>query len=287
MAVFKWEKPKKTGLCLGGGGARAFAHIGALKALMEEGLTFDMVAGTSAGSLISALFAAGISIDEMENVANKINLKDIRSGFAPNDPLKIGAIVRNLVGDMRIENLSMPLYIVAVDLVNPRQIIFDRGLLYEAVSASCAVPVFFKPLVKGKMHLVDGGLLNNIPADVLRMMGADNVVTVDINSTRGSGTDSTAMIDVAKATLSIMATSASQTGLVNSDIIIAPDLSKFSATKKEGHEEMIQLGYEAAKKKIPDIKRLMGIREETKREERKRKRLEKKQEKRQGKIQKM
>lgn len=262
MALFRFEKPKKTGLCLGGGGARGFAHIGALKAFAEAGITFDMVAGTSVGSLIGALYAAGISPAEMEEIGDKINLKDVHSGWTPNDPLKIGAIVRSLVGDKRIENLKIPLYIVAVDLVEARQVILDGGFLYEAVSASCAVPIFFRPLIMGKLHLVDGGLLNNIPADILRMMGADSVVTVDINPTRGRGTESTSVMDVAKATLSIVTAAASQTGLVNSDIIIAPDLSRFSATKKDGHKEMVELGYNAAKEKIDDIKELMGIKDE-------------------------
>ncbi|MCL2674987.1 MAG: patatin-like phospholipase family protein [Firmicutes bacterium] len=266
MGLFrKIEQKKKVGLCLGGGGARGFAHVGALKALREEGLHFDMIAGTSVGSLIAGLFAAGVSPDEMEKIGDRIELKDIRSGLiTPGDPLKIGSVVRGIVGDKRIEELNLPLYIVAVDLVEARQVVFDRGLLYEAVSASCAVPVFFRPFIKGKLHLVDGGLLNNIPAETLRMVGADYVVTVDINPTRGGGTEGVGLMDVAKATFSIMAASASQMGLINSDVIIAPDLSAFKSTSKAGYSDMIELGYKAAKEKIGEIKTLLGIKEERK-----------------------
>jgi NTE family protein len=177
----------------------------------------------------------------------------------PNDPLKIGSVLRSVVGDKRIEDLPLPLYIVAVDLVEAKQVIIDKGLLYEAVSASCAVPLFFKPLIRGKQHLVDGGLLNNIPADILRMAGADNVVTIDINPTRGGGGAGLGIMDVAKATLSIMTASSSHTGLINSDIIIAPNLSAYASTKKDGYQEMMTLGYKSAAEKIGDIKQLMGI----------------------------
>ena len=109
----------------------------------------------------------------------------------------------------------------------------------------------------GNKHLVDGGLLNNIPADVCRMVGADNVVTVDVNPTRGGGTSEMGLISVLKATFDIMGANSSVHGLINSDIIVAPDLSAFKSTDKDGYEEMYRLGYEAAKEKCDEILRLI------------------------------
>lgn len=257
--IFRKTRSSRIGLCLGGGGARGFAHIGALKALDEQGFKFDMIAGTSVGSLVGGLYAAGLSAAEIEQLGESINLKEIKSGLTPTDPLKIGAVVRSAVGNVRIEDLKTPFFAVAVDLVEAKQVVLDRGLLYEAVSASCAVPIFFRPLVKGNLHLVDGGLLNNIPADLLRMTGADKVVTIDINPTRGGGGSGLGLLDVAKATFSIMTAAASDTGLINSDVIIAPDMSAFKATSKEGHTEMISIGYNAASEKIEEIRGLFGI----------------------------
>lgn len=250
--------PVKVALCLGGGGARGFAHVGALKAFEEAGLDFPLCVGTSAGSLIAAFYCAGIKSADLINYAGTINMREVHNGivFTPNDPMKIGRLVTNLIGDAEIKNLPKQFAAVAVDLIEGRQTILDSGKVGEAVSASSAVPVFFRPLNIGSWHLVDGGLLNNIPADVARMLGADKVVTVDINPTRGGGTAETGMIDVIKATFNIMSANSSINGLRASDVVIAPDLSKFKATSKEGFQEMIDLGYKAAKAKISEIKAL-------------------------------
>lgn len=251
-------KPK-LGLCLGGGGARGYAHIGAFKAFEEAGITFDVCAGTSAGSVLGALYCAGISSKEMIGHGEKLNIKDVHNGiiFTPNDANKIGKIVTNLIGDADFSALKTRFAVVAVDLVDGRQVVLDSGKVGFAVSASSAAPMFFRPMLMGSRHLVDGGLLNNIPADVCKIMGADKVVTVDINPTRGGGTAELGIMDVIKATFSIMSANASINGLRFSDIVIAPDMSKFRATSKDGFEEMIELGYIAAKQKIGDIQKLL------------------------------
>ncbi len=249
----------KIALCLGGGGARGFAHIGALQAFYEENIDFDLVAGTSAGAIVGALYAAGITPKDMLAHGAKLEMKDVRKGFilSPDDSTKIGKIVSDIIGKKQFSELVKPFYAVAVDLVQGNQVVLDEGDVATAVAASATVPLFFKPLVVGDKHLVDGGLLNNIPADVCRMVGADHVVTVDVNPTRGGGTEEMGLFSVLKATFSIMGTNASTQGLLNSDIIIAPDLSNFKSTDKEGYEEMYKLGYRAAKEKCAEIIDLM------------------------------
>ena len=255
----KAKKKCVTALCLGGGGARGFAHIGAIKAFEECGIDFDIVVGTSVGSIIGALYAGGIKADKMMDAGEKLSMKDIKKGFffQADDSTKIGKIVTNVLGDVDIEQLNKPFACVATDLVQGRQIIMDSGKVGKAVSASATVPLFFKPLIDGELHLVDGGLLNNIPADVARMMGADIVITVDVNPTRGAGTEETGLISVLKATFDIMGANSSYQGLINSDVIIAPDLSRFKSTSKDGYKEMYDLGYQEAKNKCEEIVRLM------------------------------
>ncbi len=257
MSLF--YRPPVTALCLGGGGARGFAHVGALKAFAEAGINFDICVGTSVGSLVGSLYSLGVTVPQMMSFSNSLDLKDIHSGslLFPSPCQKIGEAIKPLVGDKSIEDAKIKFAAVAVDLISARQIIFDTGSVTDAVSASCAVPIIFKPLVKDGMHLVDGGLLNNIPADVCRMLGADVVVTVDVNPTRGAGTSELKTLEILKATFSIMSAKTSDAGYIHSDIIIAPDMSEFSAMKKDGFETMMQRGYEAAHAKLAEVKRLL------------------------------
>ncbi len=251
------RKPK-IALCLGGGGARGFAHIGALKAFEEDGFDFDMCVGTSVGSLVGAFYCSGISTEQLIAYSHEIDVKDVKTGklFFPSEPSAIGELFTRRMGNMHIEDMLKPFRCVAVDLVTGKEFIFDSGSVGDAISASCAVPLIFKPMVIGKRHLVDGGVLNNIPASVCKMFGADYVVTVDVNPTRGEGTTELGTLDVIKATFNIMSAHTSVDGLRLSDVVVAPNLYEFSAAKKDGYEQMIELGYNAARQKKDEISAL-------------------------------
>ncbi len=258
---FKKNKPvfNKVGLCLGGGGARGYAHIGVLKAFEEENIDFELCVGTSVGSLIGALYCAGVTADEMREIGERLDMADIHNGnvFSPNDATKsIGKLVTDVIGDAKIEDFRKKFAAVAVDIELGKQVILDSGKAGAVVSASSSVPMFFRPVEINGSMLVDGGLLNNIPADVCRMLGADKVVTVDINPTRGGGTKKSGKIDVLKATLSIMGANASVNGLRLSDVIVAVDTSAYRSTSKEGYKEMMLAGYNSAKQKVAEIKKL-------------------------------
>ena len=254
-ATLSAKKNGKVALCLSGGGARGFAHVGAIQALMEENIHFDLVAGTSAGALVGSLYAGGIKPKEIMNYAQNLDLKDVKSGFIlkPDSAENIAKLVSHFLGEKTFDQLDKPFYAVATDLVTARQVVLDSGNVATAVSASCAVPLAFKPVVMGEAHLVDGGLLNNIPADVCRMMGADYVITVDVNPGRGEGTNELGIVEVLKATFSIMGANASLTGLMNSDVVISADTSGYSSMKKTGFREMYELGYKSAKSKCEEI----------------------------------
>ena len=248
----------KVALVLGGGGARGFAHIGVLKALESSNLDFDFVVGTSVGAFVGACYAAGMSVKKMLEVADRINLKEIHNGFwlVPNNPNRIGNVLTRYLGEQNIQDLKKKFVAVATDIKVGRQHIMEYGDLATAISASCCVPVAFRPVVRDGFHLVDGGLLNNIPADVAKMMGSKAVVSVDINPTRGGGTSSLKTFEVLKATLSIISANSSITGLINSDIVVEPDLAEFRPTSKDGYLDMIELGFDATMDKIEDIEKL-------------------------------
>lgn len=261
MAIFK-RKPKdentapkiktpyKVGLALSGGGARGFAHVGAIKAFEEMGLAFDCIAGTSAGSFVGAAYAAGISADEMTEFSKTFADTDIRSKnflLSASPSSNIEKVVDRLLQGITFDKLKTPFVAVAVDILSGEEYIFNEGPVAKAVSASCAVPIIFKPVYHEDKVLVDGGLLNTIPADVLRRMGADFVISVDINSTRGEGlgTSKLKFLGVAAATWRIVTKTTAYKGQMNSDIMIKPDLTKFKSTNSLGREEMVEIGYKA------------------------------------------
>lgn len=183
----------KVGLALSGGGARGLAHIGVLQVLEQEGIPIYCLAGTSMGGFIAAGYAAGLGIDFLEREA--LRMASGRRLLALADPsgrrrgLLEGQKVREYLvghlGDHTFDDMPMPLALVAVDLNSGREVILRQGRVVKAVRATIAVPGIFKPVEWDGQLLVDGGLLNNLPADVVRRMGADVVVAVDVAS--GSG----------------------------------------------------------------------------------------------------
>lgn len=191
-SAMPWKREsgtRKVGLVLGGGGARGLAHIGVLRALQREGVPIDLVAGTSMGGIVGALFAAGVPTEEIERelqrlgspreLAKLIDLRLTQGGL-----LK-GVRVYNLLAEKIGENvtfadLRLPLAMVAVDLYTGRQVVLKDGLVADAVRATISLPGVFEPVDLGPFRLVDGGVLNNVPVDVARQMGANLVIAVDV-----------------------------------------------------------------------------------------------------------
>lgn len=263
MSIFKKKTPKKppvVGLVLGGGGARGFVQIGALKAFNELKIDFDICTGTSVGSIIGALYCAGLSPDEIMSIGERVEFSDLHGKILikPDDPRKIGKIVYDAIGDAKIENLHKKFAAVATDLKTGKQVILDSGSVIDAVSASSAYPIIYSPIEVNGQNLTDGGLTNNIPSDVARMLGAEKIVTVDAHGARGSGTNGTGIFDMLKAMFSIMGANASVIGLMQSDVIIAPDTSAFSAASKDGYKQMFELGYSATMEKADEIASLFN-----------------------------
>ncbi len=222
------SEPRGVGLALGGGAARGLAHIGVLKVLEEEGIRVDCIAGTSAGSLIGAAFAAGLSWKEILERARGINWFDIVSPSLPRMGLlrmeRLQRLLEATWGNRTFESLSIPLSVVAVDIVSGDQVVLSKGSIARAVRASCSIPGVFEPVAEDGRTLVDGGLLNNVPADIARQMGAGIVLAVDLNTDRRHQEPPRNVLDVLFYSFDILMTHATHQNLGESCIMISPRL---------------------------------------------------------------
>jgi NTE family protein len=210
LRLFKKKKPKWA-LVLMGGGSRGLAHIGILNVLQENGLTPDIIVGTSMGAVIGGLFASGISPTKLKEIANDFNLNNFIE--RPNLPFikkksqisildflmlesyksrllkklglnredKMEAYLRNLIGEVCIEELPVKFACNAVDLISGREIIFENGKLYKALRATMSLPILFEPTKIDNMLLLDGGVLNNAPVGIARNLDAHKVILVDVH----------------------------------------------------------------------------------------------------------
>lgn len=259
--VFRKRKVK-VGIAFGGGGARGFAHLGALKAFEQFGVKFDFVAGTSAGSLVGAFYANGYNFKELYEIAKNVRVKDIRKNVIPFTASKLDSlaeIVRKNLGDKNIEDSLIPFAAVAVDLKSAKEVCFRKGNLASAVCGSCAVPGVFQPVEYNDMILADGGLQNTIPADIPKYFGCDYVVAIDVNKSRLYGTNSTKFLDVLSCSIRILMKSNAIRGYVNADVVVGPETKRFKSTSTDGLDDMIEEGYKATIDAMPKILELFKM----------------------------
>ncbi len=176
----------KIGLTLGGGAVYGFAHIGVIKELEKEGIRPDIITGTSVGSLIGGLYASGVSIEEIEDIARKFNWFEIARFTMPKQGLvSIDRLVNFVEKHSKCENIrdtKIKFAAVAVDLLKGEEEVFDDGPMGPAIRASCSIPGIFTPAVYNNSVYIDGGILNNVPADIAKKMGADYIIGVDITA---------------------------------------------------------------------------------------------------------
>ena len=183
-------RPPQVGLALSGGGVRGLAHIGVLKVLEREGVPIHFLAGTSMGGFIAAAYAAGFSPADLEAEALRFSNPRHLIGFLERSIPRRGLVakdkleeyLRRQLGDVTFDRLRLPLALVAVDLNSGGKVVLREGPLVEAVRATTALPGVFPPVERDGQLLVDGGLLDNLPADVVREMGADVVIAVDVST---------------------------------------------------------------------------------------------------------
>lgn len=259
--ILKKRKKLKIGLALSGGGARGFAHLGALKAFEEYGITFDFVSGTSAGSLVGAFYCAGYKFNDIFNIARNLDTKDIKTNkimFMPSKTDGIEKIITDNLGDINIQDLKIPFSATAVDIKSTDEICLTKGSLAKAVAGSCCVPGIFQPVEHNNRLLCDGGLKNTLPADIPRLFDCDYVIGVDVNKSRLYGTNSSKLIDVISCSIRILMESNVIKGYENSDIVLKPETKRFKSSKMEGYLDMIEEGYRETINKMPKIIKLLS-----------------------------
>lgn len=250
-------KPPRIGLALGGGAARGFAHIGVIQVLEEAGIRPDLVVGTSAGSLVAAMYASGKSGAELARIALAMDESAITDWSFPGRGLirgeALARYVREQTGGRAIELLPMSLGVVATDLDNGQAVLFQRGDPGIAVRASSAVPAVFQPVKIGTREYVDGGLVSPVPVRFARQMGAELVVAVDIsNSPEGAPTGD--MMRLLLQTFAIMGRSINTFELKDADVVMRPRLTGFSGADFTQRKQTIEAGREAALALLPQLR---------------------------------
>ncbi len=250
-------KPPRVGLALGGGAARGFAHIGVLQVLDEQGIKADLIVGTSAGSVVATLYAAGKSPTELASMAMTLDESSITDWIFPGRSLLKGEalakFVRGATGGKTIEGMRLPLGIVATDLSSGQPILFRRGDPAVAVRASSAVPAVFEPVKIGGREYIDGGAVSPVPVRYAKQMGADLVIAVDI-STVPEGQPTKGAVDILMQTFNIMGRAISQLELEDADVVIRPKLEGVGSTDFSARRLAILAGREAALMALPQIR---------------------------------
>ncbi|HEY4292795.1 patatin-like phospholipase family protein [Luteibacter sp.] len=249
-------KPR-IGLALGGGAAKGFAHIGVIKMLEASGIHPDAVAGTSAGSVVGALYASGMDAFRLQEQAfalDESSIRDVRlfsGGLVQGQ--KLQDYVNELVKQAPMEKLRMPFAAVATELENGERAVFVRGNTGQAVRASSSIPGVFEPVEISGKHFVDGGVVSPVPVDAVRQFGVDIVIAADI-SARPNGSNPDSMVGIVGQSITIMGRKLAEQELARADVVIRPKVGQIGPTDFDQKNVAILEGERAALAAIPAIK---------------------------------
>lgn len=251
--LFKRKKEVKIGLALGSGGAKGFAELGALFALEQNGITFDYIAGTSIGSIIGAFVAYGYNSTEIFELLRRIDVKDIVYASDRITDLISGVfrVIDRNIGSLNIEELKKPFSCIATEKESEKEKVFSSGNVAKALAASSSYPPFLRPVKIDGVYYIDGAFTNSIPADVVKKMGADYIIGIDlsvqkVNKGNKKGKKKEKRIGVVNP---------AGKGYRYSDVILHPDLKGYSSYDFNKGMEMYDIGYKCAIEKIPQIKK--------------------------------
>ena len=244
-------------LVLGSGGARGYAHIGAIEVLEQAGIQPDFIVGTSAGSIVGSIYASGKPAIELRNIALSMKATDVRDikldrkGFF--DGKKVENYVNLQVDQTPLQAMKIPMFVVATALKEGKRVVFNYGNTGQAVRASVSIPSMFIPTVIQKKEYVDGGLVSPVPVKVARELGADIVIAVDILA-QPIHTETTNVWGLFNQNINIMQQRLASEELQYADVVIQPDLrEKGHIFDVHGRELTMDAGIEAAKLKLPEI----------------------------------
>lgn len=248
--MFKKLFNTTIGLALGGGAAKGVAHIGVLKALEDANIEVDYIAGTSVGAMIAALYAFKVDVETIGSLARRLTMSKVTSfklnktGFFSTESLR--ELMLEYVGDVAIEDATIPLSIVATDINSGEEIILTSGSVVDAVCASAAIPGIYIPVEINGRTLVDGGLVQNVPIEALQTAGAGVTIASHLNSV-SHYQEISHVLDVMRNAFEIAVSQHTQDQLKEADLLISMDLSDFSLRDNtERYDELFNIGHQAA-----------------------------------------
>jgi NTE family protein len=253
-------KRPKIGLVLGSGGARGYAHIGVLKVLKQHEIPIDYIAGSSMGSIIGVLYANQLNLDLLSKLASFMKRKHLVDFSVPKMGLirgdRIKELIRLLTHGKRLEQLSIPTAVVATNLLTGEPVVFKEGPIDEAVRASISIPGIFEPVQWGDQLLVDGGVVDRVPIQPVKEMGADLVIAVDVAPIHLQASINS-VYEVITQSIDIMEREIYKHRLIDADVVIRPDVGHHSITNFNNVESVIHEGEESALQYVAIIKQLI------------------------------
>jgi NTE family protein len=249
---------QKVGLALSGGTAKSVAHVGVLKALTEEKIPIDCVAGTSGGSIVGALYASGMPMSSIENIATTmswfklVSLKLTRLGFVSSEAIE--QFVKEMIGDVQFEDLKTPLTVVAANLVTGEKREFKTGPVALAVRASCSIPQIYLPVDIGGEYYVDGGVAEYLPIQTLESMGCDFTIGSHLGPVDPTYRRPHHILQLVMQITGLMARKNYLHSIELADFVVHTNLDKFSSFDFNSSEKTIEMGYTTTKEMIGDLR---------------------------------
>ncbi len=260
-------KRPKIGLALGSGGARGLAHIGVLRVLLENDIPIDYIAGVSAGSMVGAYYALNLEIKGMEDKVKRLTKRDMLKLIDITSPKKaliagnkIKSFIKDLVADKLFKDTKIPISIIATDFCSGKEVILNQGNITDAVRASISIPGIFSPVKLNNKLLLDGGIVNPTPVDVVKRMGADIIIAVDLTIKHPIKIENPNIVQTLMQSFEILRTQSAKLNIAKMNrniIIIQPNLLGRLDSYKFYNNEFIEEGKRVAKRQLPKIKRLL------------------------------
>lgn len=253
--IFK-KKSKKIGLALGGGAVLGAVHIGVLKALAENDVKIEYIAGTSIGSIIAALFAFGKDWQEIKEITDDLNWWDVSAISLKNSGLlsnkRMRKVLEEHIGDVNLEDADIPVAMVAASITTGEKIVLTEGKVYKAVMASTCIPGVFVPVEINDRLLVDGGIVESVPVLPVKEMGANYIIGVDLTVIHPKKRPEN-ILEVLLRSFDFTIKNATQLQTEEADLHIKPDLSDFNRVDVEQRDELFEMGYKEAKRVLKDL----------------------------------
>lgn len=265
-SVFQKKKPLTLGLALGSGGAKGLAHLGALKAFEEEGLKFQIVTGTSIGSIVGALYAKGYTSADMTGIIESLNRKEFSRNLRPFADLSFAEEFLSHYLDGEISSLPKPFAAWATDASTNEGVLLNEGSIARAVTASAAMPPFFRAVEIGEQRLYDGAYTNPVPADICREMGADVVIAIDLSAYMRPEEEKGMLGRIVGSAINAFVPvktleNAKSRGYDAADVMLKPYLYDYHATdvSRAAMDAMMEIGYNEARAKMDEIKSVIAL----------------------------